>query len=141
MERDEEVIKMAREADLDLVASPLSPANPWRSSPQVSAADCLSKLERFAALVEAAATEKANERANASWASMCEKMVAAERERARRCAIRVTWATTAEKIWKLQQCAAAIRARGSWCLFTHSISRILGIFVKARSSGGKMPRL
>ena len=35
---------------------------------------------RFAALIESAATERANERANASWALMCEKMVAAERE-------------------------------------------------------------
>ena len=37
-------------------------------------------LKRFAALVAAAATEEANRRANASWAHMCEKMVAAERE-------------------------------------------------------------
>ena len=34
----------------------------------------------FSALIESAATERANERANASWALMCEKMVAAERE-------------------------------------------------------------
>ena len=37
-------------------------------------------FERFAAIVEAAATEKANGRANTSWALMCEKMVKAERE-------------------------------------------------------------
>ena len=37
-------------------------------------------FERFAAIIEAAATEKANERANTSWALMCEKMVKAERE-------------------------------------------------------------
>ena len=42
-------------------------------------------FERFAALIEAAATEKANERANTSWALMCEKMVAAEREACLRC--------------------------------------------------------
>ena len=42
-------------------------------------------IERFAALIEAAATEKANERANASWALMCEKMVKAEREACLRC--------------------------------------------------------
>ncbi len=37
-------------------------------------------LQRFAALVEEAATKEANRRANASWSLMCEKMVAAERE-------------------------------------------------------------
>jgi hypothetical protein len=37
-------------------------------------------LERFAALVAAAATEAANARANTSWALMCKKMVAAEKE-------------------------------------------------------------
>ena len=37
-------------------------------------------LEQAKAEVESAATERANERANASWALMCEKMVAAERE-------------------------------------------------------------
>lgn len=46
----------------------------------LSATTCIVELERFAALIEDAATEKANERANASWALMCEKMVAAERE-------------------------------------------------------------
>ena len=42
-------------------------------------------FERFAALIESAATEKANERANTSWALMCEKMVKAEREACLRC--------------------------------------------------------
>jgi hypothetical protein len=37
-------------------------------------------IERFAALVAEKATEQANARQNASWARMCEKMVAAERE-------------------------------------------------------------
>ena len=37
-------------------------------------------LERFAALVAEKATEQANARQNASWALMCEKMVAAERQ-------------------------------------------------------------
>jgi hypothetical protein len=36
--------------------------------------------ERFAALVEDAATAAANARANTSWTLMCKKMVAAERE-------------------------------------------------------------
>jgi hypothetical protein len=38
------------------------------------------EIERFAALVAEKATEQANARQNASWARMCEKMVAAERE-------------------------------------------------------------
>ena len=42
-------------------------------------------FERFAALIESAATERANERANTSWALMCEKMVKAEREACLRC--------------------------------------------------------
>jgi hypothetical protein len=37
-------------------------------------------IERFAALVAEKATEQANARQNASWARMCEKMVAAERK-------------------------------------------------------------
>jgi hypothetical protein len=39
------------------------------------------QLGRFAALVAEKATEQANARQNASWARMCEKMVAAEREK------------------------------------------------------------
>ena len=39
-----------------------------------------SLFERFAALVAEKATEQANARQNASWALMCKKMVAAERE-------------------------------------------------------------
>jgi hypothetical protein len=38
------------------------------------------QLERFAALVAAAATEAANARANTSWSLMCKKMVAFENE-------------------------------------------------------------
>lgn len=37
-------------------------------------------IERFANLVADKATEEANARANKSWALMCEKMVANERE-------------------------------------------------------------
>jgi len=40
----------------------------------------LEKLEAFAALIREDATAEANARANASWAMMCEKMVAIERE-------------------------------------------------------------
>ena len=68
----EQVIRMARDADCGHESIDLR----W-ISPE--------NLERFAALVEAAATEKANERANTSWALMCEKMVKAEREACLRC--------------------------------------------------------
>ena len=63
----EQVIRMARDADCGHESIDLR----W-ISPE--------NLERFAALIEAAATEKANERANTSRALMCEKMVKAERE-------------------------------------------------------------
>ena len=59
MERDE-IVKMAREAGWPIT-------------------DGSALIESLGALIDVA-TEKANERANASWASMCEKMVAAERE-------------------------------------------------------------
>ena len=68
----EQVIRMARDADCGHESIDLR----W-ISPE--------NLERFAALIEAAATEKANERANTSWALMCEKMVKAEREACLRC--------------------------------------------------------
>ena len=64
------------------------------------------ELERFAALVAEKATEQANARQNASWALMCKKMVAAEREK---CAqVCEDDASTPEE----RICAAAIRARG-----------------------------
>ena len=47
--------------------------------PRVSGA-AATLVEQAKAEVESAATERANERANASWSLMCEKMVAAERE-------------------------------------------------------------
>jgi hypothetical protein len=40
----------------------------------------LEKLEAFAALIREEATAEANAKSNASWAMMCEKMVAIERE-------------------------------------------------------------
>ena len=73
MTRDD-VIRMAREAG----AYPLL----YEDNHQLSGD---AAIERFAALIEAAATEKANERANTSWALMCEKMVKAEREACLRC--------------------------------------------------------
>lgn len=68
----EQVIRMARDADCGHESIDLR----WIAP---------KNLERFAALIEAAATEKANERANTSWALMCEKMVKAEREACLRC--------------------------------------------------------
>jgi hypothetical protein len=64
--KQEDIIAMAREADIDWHRH-------WND-------DESNRLERFAALVAAAATEAANARANTSWALMCEKMVAAEKE-------------------------------------------------------------
>ena len=78
----------------------------------------LDELERFAALVAAAATEEANRRANASWTLMCEKMVASEREE---CA-KVCDLPDGLEDWEIfggadgrsicNDLAAAIRARG-----------------------------
>ena len=74
-------------------------------------------FERFAALIESAATEKANERANTSWALMCEKMVKAEREaRETACELkRVPHEISAEdEIHNaaIDSCMSSIRARG-----------------------------
>ena len=67
----EDIIRMAREAgftELEFYGNKLG-TNPTKC------------LEAFAALVEEAATEAANARANTSWSLMCKKMVAAERDR------------------------------------------------------------
>ena len=74
-------------------------------------------FERFAAIIEAAATEKANERANTSWALMCEKMVKAEREACETaCELkRVPHEISAEdEIHNaaIDSCMSSIRARG-----------------------------
>ena len=111
MERDE-VIRMAREAGFRSGHITLHSCEPLPFVAPVSATDCLVELQRFAALVEAAATEKANERANASWASMCEKMVAAEREA---CAqiVQAELIGFAEQDADLNRIIATIRARGN----------------------------
>ena len=70
-------------------------------------------FERFAAIIEAAATEKANERANASWSSMCEKMVAAERDAMISEAAKLGWAMKNEDPFEDAVAEVArIRARG-----------------------------
>jgi hypothetical protein len=90
----DDLIRMARQAGMLT----------WLNPP----ADVIHRFEAFAALVEATATEKANRRANASWARMCEKMAAAEREA---CAKLIeTHAPTTTPTWVSY--AAAIRARG-----------------------------
>jgi hypothetical protein len=66
-------------------------------------------FERFAALVAEKATEQANARQNASWALMCKKMVAAEREL---CAQVCERLPLQQEIDVRDQCADAIRARG-----------------------------
>lgn len=79
MTRDD-VIRAAGEAGFRTGNITLSSGDPLPFVAPLSATTCIVELERFAALIEDAATEKANERANTSWALMCEKMVAAERE-------------------------------------------------------------
>jgi hypothetical protein len=61
--RKRQVMEMAREAGWDAHHAEFDP-----------------RIERFAELVREDATAEANARANASWAMMCEKMVAIERE-------------------------------------------------------------
>ena len=92
MERDE-IVKMAREAGWPIT-------------------DGSALIESLGALIDVA-TEKANERANASWSSMCEKMVAAEREAcAKVCDSRYMGDNNREDM-EAKRCAAAIRARGN----------------------------
>ena len=66
------------------------------------------ELERFAALVAEKATEQANARQNASWARMCEKMVAAEREACAKVCEDVSDQFHAHAM----DCVVAIRERG-----------------------------
>jgi hypothetical protein len=62
--KQDDIIRMAREAGM--------------AGMLTDVVTTFNELARFAALVEAAATEAANARANASWTLMCKKMVAAE---------------------------------------------------------------
>ena len=71
----------------------------------------LPQLERFAELVREDATTEANAKSNASWAMMCEKMVANEREAcAKVCDVLAVHPEYASEVTKLA--ALAIRARG-----------------------------
>lgn len=93
----DEIIEMAREAGLSRITTNVF-------------ALTSGNLERFADLVAAKAEERANERANASWKLMCEKMLATEREVCARI-VAGQWTNVAEKMYGIE-CAAAIRARG-----------------------------
>ena len=64
----QDIIEMAREADLD-----------WHTGWTLDDEEP-NRFVTFAKLVAAKATEEANARANASWTLMCKKMVAFERE-------------------------------------------------------------
>lgn len=63
MTRDD-VIRMAREAGFRTGNITLSSGDPLPFVAPLSATTCIVELERFAALIEAAATEKANELAD-----------------------------------------------------------------------------
>lgn len=113
----DEIIAMAKEAGIHIdrlpdeyctaVNLPLGSVSRWDGVG-------LGELQSFAALVAEKAEARANERANASWKLMCEKMVAAEREA---CALvcegfkQGNSATYIDDDWA-DMCAAAIRARG-----------------------------
>ena len=111
MTRDD-VIRAAREAGFHFHDAGFAPT--LHTVPLEYSEKC---FERFAALIEAAATEKANERANTSWALMCEKMVKAEREACETaCELkRVPHEISAEdEIHNaaIDSCMSSIRARG-----------------------------
>ncbi len=97
--KQEDIIRMAREAD--------PKAN--LSEPYCLDHETRAWLERFAALVAAAATEAANARANTSWALMCKKMVAAEKEECAKVCEPQEEHDDPLTAWKI---AETIRARG-----------------------------
>jgi hypothetical protein len=76
------------------------------------------EILRFAALVAEKATDQANARQNASWARMCEKMVAAEREACAKVCDDLpapdVYSDTDKSMWDVTcvDCAEAIRDRG-----------------------------
>ena len=73
------------------------------------------RIERFAALVREDAIAETNAKANASWALMCEKMVAIEREACAK-VCDTEWngdSDTYEYTNASNECAAAIRERSN----------------------------
>jgi hypothetical protein len=97
----EEILSMAKEAGIGILYEYDGPDHAgvcdWKD------------IERFADLVAEKATEQANARQNASWALMCKKMVADEREI---CAQVCERLPLQQEIDVRDQCADAIRARG-----------------------------
>ena len=72
------------------------------------------KLEAFAKLVAAKATDEANARSNASWTLMCKKMVEHEREACAKVCEELERKATKQPTMVgqgCQACAVAIRAR------------------------------
>ena len=104
MTRDD-VIRMAREAGFRTGNITLSSGDPLPFVAPLSATTCIVELERFAAIIEAAATEKANE--------LADQRVVAEREA---CAKVCDDMTTGDRVsfdWErgASDCAHAIRNR------------------------------
>ena len=95
----DDILSMAREADL----------LDYRDDEKTIPLDYRESLKRFAALVAENATEQANARQNASWALMCKKMVAAEREECAKVADK--YAEGMERNYS-ENIADEIRARG-----------------------------
>jgi hypothetical protein len=93
----DEIFSMAKEAGIDAW---WDSGSDWRETFN-------EHLERFAALVAEKATEQANARQNASWARMCEKMVAAEREECAK-----VCEAEGQSPYATKHAAANIRARG-----------------------------
>ena len=101
--KQDEIIAMAKEAGFDMSRLPsIRAANVY--------GEVNDELARFADLAAEKAEARANERANASWKLMCEKMLDAEREVCARI-VAGQWMNVAEKLYGIE-CAAAIRARG-----------------------------
>ncbi len=70
-------------------------------------------LKRFEALVRADEREETNSRANASWALMCEKMVAAEREACAKVCDSYVDSSSDHEAGTAMNIQDAIRARGN----------------------------
>jgi len=103
-----DTIEMALEAGFMLRAESVKGQSDWW--------ECFDEeIQKLVTLVREDEREETNRRANASWALMCEKMVAAEREAGakvcetydkRQC-------YNDEDMAVAKECAAAIRARGN----------------------------
>ena len=104
MTRDE-VIRTARDAGFRTGNITLSSGDPLPFVAPLSATTCIVELERFAALIEAAATEKANELADQRVVAEHEACAKVCEEQERGAGDAMTFYTATG------QCAAAIRNR------------------------------